>query len=545
MFTFGGRKTATKRPKNGSSDRKTEEYHGGTSSSSSSLLASAFQNLVLSDGEYAQHQTSNLPPGITPETANEMLAKTMNSLSVQERNKTFEAIHGCKNSPFASVPKPKSDSMATSSNGDKEPGRQDGDVEEDYVIDDDPEHDLGSYGNGANARMKTPLVNQRLQQMKNELLERCNKVLQTYPARYAENQREEKKEPKHTDIDNGNNLPAYVIAMQRNADYVMSLRLMFLRCEDYNVKDAIARLIAFLDYKLELFPISKLTKDITLQDLEEMDPNDMKYLNAGYHQILPGTDNCGRTIIFFHRGNTQQELELFDSIPVNSILRVVLYMVMTHIQVPDYQHSIQKSGYVVVGYDFSNVFKSTTFNYESQLYAWKVCKLINVLPYQLNCIHYCYNDKAIDLLVAIARTALGGRSRTRFRPHTGKSYVEIMYELMTYGITQDQLPIITNNDRCRAGSSITTYSGHQEEGLVALDKHNLFLQRIQSLEKQQQLQLDPKVQSPISGSTISSPILQSTASNSGGIAPSTTTRQQLASSKSVEDGGECMLRSVL
>ena len=96
MFTFGGRKTATTRPKNGSSETTTEEYHGGTSSSSSSLLASAFQNLVLSDGEYAQHQTSNLPPGITPETANEMLAKTMNSLSVQERNKTFEAIHGCK-----------------------------------------------------------------------------------------------------------------------------------------------------------------------------------------------------------------------------------------------------------------------------------------------------------------------------------------------------------------------------------------------------------------------------------------------------------------
>jgi hypothetical protein len=71
-------------------------------------------------------------------------------------------------------------------------------------------------------------------------------------------------------------------------------RLMFLRAERFDAKNAAARLVKYCEGKLRLFGPDKLTKRITMEDLDE---DDMVTLRSGYMQLLPERDRAGRAII--------------------------------------------------------------------------------------------------------------------------------------------------------------------------------------------------------------------------------------------------------
>ena len=60
-----------------------------------------------------------------------------------------------------------------------------------------------------------------------------------------------------------------------------------------DVSSACKRLELFLDQKRDLFGTSRLTKNITLEDLDE---DDLRLLHSGYVQLLPGRDRAGRAI---------------------------------------------------------------------------------------------------------------------------------------------------------------------------------------------------------------------------------------------------------
>jgi hypothetical protein len=79
-------------------------------------------------------------------------------------------------------------------------------------------------------------------------------------------------------------------AYVENEDFV----LMFLRASSFDIKYAASRIVAFFEAKLELFGPEKLTKDINYDDLDE---DDIKCLESGYAQILPGRDRAGRAIL--------------------------------------------------------------------------------------------------------------------------------------------------------------------------------------------------------------------------------------------------------
>jgi hypothetical protein len=71
-------------------------------------------------------------------------------------------------------------------------------------------------------------------------------------------------------------------------------QLMFLRAERFNANNAAARLVKYFEGKLKLFGPDKLTKIITMEDLNE---DDMATLKSGYLQLLPERDRAGRAII--------------------------------------------------------------------------------------------------------------------------------------------------------------------------------------------------------------------------------------------------------
>ena len=101
---------------------------------------------------------------------------------------------------------------------------------------------------------------------------------------------------------------AYEDAERRSKEYVhdKDFRLMFLRADNYHVQNAANRMVSFFEEKLKLFGPALLTKDITMDDLDD---DDMEFLSSGTFQILPAKDMVGRAIVcFFPRYKTYRSI---------------------------------------------------------------------------------------------------------------------------------------------------------------------------------------------------------------------------------------------
>ena len=71
------------------------------------------------------------------------------------------------------------------------------------------------------------------------------------------------------------------------------LYLLFLRADRFDEVAAAKKLCLHFDHKLELFGEAKLTKTITLDDMDE---DDMACFYAGSQIILPKKDRAGRSV---------------------------------------------------------------------------------------------------------------------------------------------------------------------------------------------------------------------------------------------------------
>jgi hypothetical protein len=73
-----------------------------------------------------------------------------------------------------------------------------------------------------------------------------------------------------------------------------ALRLQFLRADNFDAKKAAARLVVFLENKLELFGPDPLARDLLRSDLSE---EDQKCLQSGLMTLVPEKDKAGRGIM--------------------------------------------------------------------------------------------------------------------------------------------------------------------------------------------------------------------------------------------------------
>ena len=90
--------------------------------------------------------------------------------------------------------------------------------------------------------------------------------------------------------------PAFEISQTFPNTYVNTdeFRLIFLRCETFDVKKAAARIVAYLDLIHLAFGEKFLERDMYLTDFDE---KLSKFTRAGFFQILPGRDRSGRRIV--------------------------------------------------------------------------------------------------------------------------------------------------------------------------------------------------------------------------------------------------------
>jgi hypothetical protein len=105
------------------------------------------------------------------------------------------------------------------------------------------------------------------------------------------------------------NKNAYEMAKKVHPEYVCGrgFRLKFLRAGCFVPKDAAARLVGFLDEKLQLFGPKPLARELLLSDLNQ---EDMVVVRSGFFSIVPLRDSAGRAVTVvspFFRGEAALE----------------------------------------------------------------------------------------------------------------------------------------------------------------------------------------------------------------------------------------------
>eukprot|EP00980_Cylindrotheca_fusiformis_P016381 scaffold4880_cov106-Cylindrotheca_fusiformis.AAC.15 len=170
---------------------------------------------------------------------------------------------------------------------------------------------------------------------------------------------------------------AFKLAESNAPEYARNhkLLLMFLRCENFDVKAAATRLIAFFRHKLSLFGPEKLCKETIGQS--DLDAEDLKCVTAGYVQLLPRRDHVGRAqFIYFSRFGH------WDT--PDNVLKMMYYFCMAALR----DEETQRKGFVLIIHSVGN--EGSNPKEKDPIVAWKSIQLMRkVLPIKLVSHHVC------------------------------------------------------------------------------------------------------------------------------------------------------------
>mmetsp|Transcript_12257 Transcript_12257/g.29203 ORF Transcript_12257/g.29203 Transcript_12257/m.29203 type:complete len:475 (-) Transcript_12257:115-1539(-) len=236
-------------------------------------------------------------------------------------------------------------------------------------------------------------------------------------------------------------------AMSRNYVHDPVLRIKFLRSEKFDAKKSAERMIMFFDVKMQLFGQEKLCKNITLEDF---DSDDMAFLKSGYVQLLPSRDRSGRVALMMFFLERKHKV-------VENIARVLFYLTMTAAE----DEETQQRGMTVVAYG-DEKFDRKSFAFGD----FKIGAQLNkCLPTKTCSFHACFNDTEFRFLAHAAVYFLNEDARARFKLHNG-TQVEILYELMTFGIPVDSVPLSTEGEVKRKNHLDFLKMRHRQESMV-------------------------------------------------------------------------------
>lgn len=97
----------------------------------------------------------------------------------------------------------------------------------------------------------------------------------------------------------------------------------------------------------------------------------------------------------------------------------------------------QKNGMVIVAYNHGK-YKTT-----NRSAVFRSSKLVSSLPIKITGVHYCFDEEKMKGLFYLAMYAAEKAARLRVRFHSGTD-MEIIYNLMTFGISNSAIPIGVN-----------------------------------------------------------------------------------------------------
>eukprot|EP00980_Cylindrotheca_fusiformis_P026062 scaffold15301_cov142-Cylindrotheca_fusiformis.AAC.11 len=202
------------------------------------------------------------------------------------------------------------------------------------------------------------------------------------------------------------------------------IRLLFLRGNRYDPKAAAEQLIKHFDLKLSLFGREKLTRNISLCDLDD---NDRMCLESGFCQILSQKDVAGRTILLILPG-------LLPNVAMKHGIRALYYLCMSTLQESD---DVMKKGIVKLCYAAGR-YKHRRKSAGLALVAQYLCST----PIPWGGVHLCFGEKDYleyvyrRVIILVLPVGIAVKIRTHFGTH-----MECVNALRGYGIAEGSLPI--------------------------------------------------------------------------------------------------------
>ena len=212
------------------------------------------------------------------------------------------------------------------------------------------------------------------------------------------------------------------------------LRIIFLRCDLFDVKNAASRICKYAELMHEIFGDFALQRRPYLTDLTDLE---LSILETGGYQILPGRDRAGRRILGNFAFDAPEE---FD---VRSRLRLSMYCVLAFVE----DVETQQKGAVTMSW-WHNV------SVNDFLIRKKVHERVDAIPMRVGAYHLCIpsenkssrvgkkvkasttgggvSSSIAHLIKTMAVLAIGSELRPHLRFHTG----EITTEFLSFGINE-------------------------------------------------------------------------------------------------------------
>lgn len=183
------------------------------------------------------------------------------------------------------------------------------------------------------------------------------------------------------------------------------LRIMFLRCDLFDIKKAAKRLCDYAEVIHESFGDFALQRLPTLSDFNDLE---LRIIEAGRYQGLPGRDRAGRRILGNFAFDAPKEFGVL------SRLRVSIYVVMTFLE----DVETQRKGAVAISW-WHNV-SVDDFIIRKQVHA-----RVNCVPMRLGAFHCCIPSEVKSgrigkKIKAMAVLSVGSAVRPHLRFHTGE-----------------------------------------------------------------------------------------------------------------------------
>eukprot|EP00339_Tiarina_fusa_P010073 CAMPEP_0117009838 /NCGR_PEP_ID=MMETSP0472-20121206/8830_1 /TAXON_ID=693140 ORGANISM="Tiarina fusus, Strain LIS" /NCGR_SAMPLE_ID=MMETSP0472 /ASSEMBLY_ACC=CAM_ASM_000603 /LENGTH=476 /DNA_ID=CAMNT_0004712231 /DNA_START=89 /DNA_END=1519 /DNA_ORIENTATION=+ len=225
-------------------------------------------------------------------------------------------------------------------------------------------------------------------------------------------------------FENDDRLTPYRSAIKTNQEYVDRIKLLCLRADYHDCEKAAARLVSFFAFKKAIFGDKKLTREITMDDIET---DEKRAIEDGLCQLLPGKDRAGRAVLV-------ADGKMSSETGVDQVCRAIYYVLMAAIR----DEEVQKKGIVFV----LNMIGQTKFHSDRPS---KLASLFSLFPARLAAVHLCYDHSILGVAVNMVAESMNAHYLCRFRSHYG-SRMECLFQLMTFGIPKDVWPFNMESD---------------------------------------------------------------------------------------------------
>jgi len=214
---------------------------------------------------------------------------------------------------------------------------------------------------------------------------------------------------------------AYKEARLKNSNLVkdINFRRAFLIAEDNDPKRAALRLMKYMDLLRNVFDTSDVQfRPILLSDLH---PKAREQLLMGPYQILPDRDSSGRKVFCYLRSISPEAASMK--------LRQQIYLYFYQFIMEDTAGMV-----AVVFLHHSSAIQNRVEDVESYM------NLIASVPSRFKAIHLCLPDRRFyNILRSVIMVVVGKANRPRIRLHIG-SVTECKYRLSPFGIPVARLP---------------------------------------------------------------------------------------------------------